>query len=393
MERIRRFTKENPWMLLGLAGIVLLIGISLFYNRQHNAAGAGSDPKNSPTPISKETGANALVSQAAEPQEPTEPPVSPTPTTDPHQGMVRSTLTNEWMEESMAGRRPIAVMLNNVKVAVPQTGISHAGIVYECMVEGNVTRLMAVIEDYEGLAKIGSVRSCRAYYVYWALEWDALYLHYGGPVKYVSELLKRSDVHNLDGTYLEGLTFYRTSDRKAPHNAYGSGEGVVLGADKRGYPLTHTERFVERHFRFAPDGEPNLLSEGILAKRVEPGYSYNQPWFAYNEEDGLYYRYQYGQPQIDDMTGEQLAYKNVIFQFAESKTLDHNGYLSFTTKASNMDGYYITNGRAIPVTWSKTGDFEPTRFYDADGNEIVLNTGKTWICVIQNSKRGNVVLE
>ncbi len=393
MERIRRFTKENPWMLLGLAGIILLVGISLFYNRQHDAAGAGSDRQTSPTPISKEASANASVSQTAKPPEPTEPPCTPTPTVDPHQGMVRSQLTNEWIEEELAARRPIAIMLNNVKVAVPQSGISRAGIVYECMVEGNVTRLMAVIGDYEGLAKIGSVRSCRAYYVYWALEWDALYLHYGGPVKYVSRLLKRSDVHNLDGTYLEGLTFYRTRDRKAPHNAYASGEGVVLGADKKEYPLTHTEHYSEGHFRFAPEGEPNLLPGGLPANRAEPGYSYNRPCFVYNEKDGLYYRYQYGEPQIDEMTGEQLAYKNVIFQFAESKTLDHNGYLSFTTQAANMDGFYITNGRAIPVTWSKSGDFAATRFYDADGKEIVLNTGKTWICVIQNSKRDQTVIQ
>ncbi len=391
MKRIKRFTKENPWMLLGLAGLVLLLGLSLLYQRQH-ASGAETAAKNVASPTPKEE-ADAPLQATKAPASTKAPTTVPSPTTDPHQGMVRSPLTNEWMDESMANRRPIAVMLNNVKVAVPQSGIASAGIVYECMVEGNVTRLMAVIEDYEGLAKIGSVRSCRAYYLDWALEWDALYMHYGGPVKYVSELLRRSDVHNLDGTYLEGLTFYRTSDRKAPHNAYASGEGVILGADKKGYPLTHTENFVARHFQFASEEEPNLLLQGVSAKRVEPGYTYHKPYFVYNEEDGLYYRYQFGEPQIDERTGEQLAYKNIIFQFAASKTLDRNGYLSFATKASNMGGYFITNGRAIPIVWSKSSDYEPTRFYDENGQEISLNTGKTWICVIQNSKKDAVVLE
>ena len=128
------------------------------------------------------------------------------------EGKVRSNVTYEWIDEEVANTRPIAVMFNNIDVACPQTSISKAGVIYECNVEGNLTRLMGIIEDWKSLEKIGSVRSCRDYYVYWAMEWDAIYCHFGGPALYVKDVLARDDVDNLDGTILDGTVYYRSSD-------------------------------------------------------------------------------------------------------------------------------------------------------------------------------------
>ena len=317
---------------------------------------------------------------------PTETP-TPTPTPIPA-NMTRSDVTNEWITKDIAETRPIAVMLNNKEEAVPQSGISRAGIVYEAPTEVDIQRLMAIIEDYQGLEKIGSVRSSRHYYIDWMLEWDAIYCHFGGST-YASKILKRSDIHNLDGMALDGTTYYRTTDRVAPHNAYTAGDRIVAECKRRNYPMTHTANYVKSHFTFAPDDAPNELPDGFAATYAAPGYPLNKPYFTYNEQDGLYYRWQYGDKQIDEMNGQQLAYKNVIFQYCKWKLMgDGTSRIDMTTIGSG-NGYFITNGKAIPIRWTKNSQFEPTKYYDMSGNEISLNTGKTWICEIKETNADN----
>ena len=95
---------------------------------------------------------------------------------------VKSYLTGENVPESIGRRRPVAVMMGNNSSGAPQSGIGHAGVVYEAPVEGNITRLMGILEDYDSLERIGSVRSCRDYYLFYANEFNAIYAHYGQAV-------------------------------------------------------------------------------------------------------------------------------------------------------------------------------------------------------------------
>lgn len=312
------------------------------------------------------------------------------------EGMVRSQLTNEFVSKEVAKRRPVAVMINNIINAVPHSGISQAGVIYECVVEGSLTRMMAVFEDWENIEKIGPVRSCRDYYVYWAYEWDAIYCHFGGPKLYVDAVLSREDTNNLDGTALDGTVYFRTSDRKAPHNAYASGSGIMKGVELKKYKLKHTENYREGHYTFTPASKQNTLSQvsgSFDATYLEPGYLINKPYFEYNPEDGLYYRYQYGKAHVDKENGEQLAFKNVIFQNTYYETRDDHGYLAFQDHDDTRDGYFFTNGKGIHVRWKKSSDYSPTRYYDDDGNEIVLNTGKTFVCIVQDQKSDKVVVK
>lgn len=99
----------------------------------------------------------------------------------PAEGMVRSRLTNEWVDADVAATRPIAVMIPNEAAAIPQYSLSAASILYEANVENRMTRMMAVYEGWEDLDKIGNIRSLRDYYAYWAFEWDAFLVHFGGP--------------------------------------------------------------------------------------------------------------------------------------------------------------------------------------------------------------------
>lgn len=313
-----------------------------------------------------------------------------TTTEESREGQVKSRLTGEWVDEEIGNRRPVAVMFNNIIDAVPQSGIEKAGVVYEAPVEGALTRLMGVIEDYDDLDKIGSVRSCRLYYIYFAKEFDAIYTHFGQAV-YALSLLESDKVDNLNGLQLDGDCFYRTSDRVAPHNAYIDADGIRRGIERFGYRTDYEEDF-ERHYKFNEDKDNEIvLTGGQTANKVTPGYAINKPWFEYNEDDGLYYRFQYGEEQIDEATGNQLAYKNIIMQVVDYYDYG-DGYLYITTNGSGS-GKYITNGKAIDITWRKDEEFGVTRYYDAKGEEITLNTGKTWVCIIQDDREDKIVLE
>ncbi len=315
----------------------------------------------------------------------------------PEEGMVRSTLTNEWISGDIEKNRPIAIMVPNDSAALPHYNISKADILYECPVEGGITRTMAVIKDWENLDRIGNVRSCRDYFVYWSFEWDAVYLHFGGPY-YINELVERSDTDHITGCAYgdkrtDGLyenTFYRATDKKAPHNAYASADGINKGIEKFKISKTYRDGYYNPdHFKFASYKEPNTLeqySNAVTAKEIDmtSAYPVTKTSFSYNESDGLYYRSMYGKADVDAANNnEQLSFKNVFVQFTYHEVRDAKDYLAFQVHDTKRDGYFFTNGKGIHVTWKKTTDYEPTKYYDDDGNEVEVNTGKTMICIVK----------
>ncbi len=312
----------------------------------------------------------------------------------PGEDMVRSPLTNEWVSAEAAATRPIAVMIPNEKDAVPQYNLSRASVVYEANVEGRMTRLMALYEDWEDLGQIGNVRSLRSYFAYWAFEWDAFLVHYGGPF-FVNDLIEQPTTENINGALsTDSLAFYRTSDRQAPHNAYTDGQRLYRKILEKGYSLSYRGLTDDHHFLFASEAEPNTLEQ--YGDRAESAayidlsgcYPLTRCYFELNEADGLYYRSQHlvgddDGPHVDGATGEQLAFKNVLIQCVKSEDLGlSEGYLVFQCHDDTRGGWYFTNGKGIPVTWKKDSDYGATHYYDDDGNEILLNTGKTMICVV-----------
>ena len=316
----------------------------------------------------------------------------------PAEGMVRSRLTNEWVDEEVAKTRPIAVMVPNSKTA-SQYNLSKASVLYECNVEGSMTRLMAVWEDWENLDKIGNVRSCRDYYLYWAFEWDAIYIHYGGPF-YIDDLIAREDTQNINCIDYANATF-RDTAKNSTDNAFTSAERIKEAADYYGYPTEYRDGYSdENHFQFASKSEPNTLeqySDAIDAKKIDmsPAYPVTNCYFVYNEETGLYERFQHlsgdsDGPHVDLATNEQLAFKNVLVQNTYFEVRDQKGYLAFQCHDTTRDGWFFTNGKGIHVTWEKTADYSATRYYDDDGNEIKLNTGKTMICILEDGDSFNV---
>ena len=314
-------------------------------------------------------------------------------TLPPKEGMVRSPLTNEWVTAETAGTRPIAVIIPNEASAIPHYNLSKASVLYEANVEERMTRMMAIFENWTDLDKIGNVRSLRTYYGYWSFEWDAFLVHYGGPF-YVDDLVAFPDTQNLNGILSkESVGFYRTTDRKAPHNVYTSGARLLKIIQDKEYSTEYRNLADQSHYNFATPSSPNTLdqygSEAKTATYIDMSgcYPLTRCYFRYDEEDGLYYRYQHLSGGTDgphlDADGEQLTFKNILVQNTYCEELS-DGYLVFQCHDTTRDGWYFTNGKGIHVNWEKTSDYGATRYYDDNGNEILLNTGKTMICIVED---------
>lgn len=313
-------------------------------------------------------------------------------------GYVRSVYTNEWIPANQALFRPIAVMMPTDKKAQPSYGIGNAKILYEIMEEGEISRQLAVIDDWHTLPQIGNIRSCRAYYIPQATEWDPILIHFGGVV-YMKDRIMAADINNLSGSAQYGVgggtvganAFFRTTDKKAPHNAYTSGQNVINTCIQLDYSLLIRDGYYNpKHFTFA-QGVNTLEQYATAAKTanvidLSQIFTYTKSAFAYNPADGLYYKTLHGEPQVDALTGQQLTFANVIVQNTKWCKLDQNGYLYFQNYDTTEDGYYFTKGKAIHVTWQKTGDYTPTVYYDDFGNEIQLNEGKTYIAIAQKER-------
>lgn len=313
-------------------------------------------------------------------------------------GKLQSYLTGEWKAEEVAARRPLAVMIPNNAQAMPQYGISQASIIYEAPVEGRITRLMAVFEDFDDLDHIGPVRSSRDYFVYTAMGYQAFYCNWGLARPYVEELINRDTVYNIsagvEGIYNPADEAYGRISRPGyatEFTGYLFIDGVKEAVERLGYDWEYDEDYVPQ-FSFVTEEHraEELYEDEADVSVIRPGgtdgnsggYGAYNPYFEYKEEDGLYYRFQDGGKQIDEMNQEQLAVSNVVLQFCHGEVRDSHDYLAFGVHGDG-EALVFTGGKVIPARWSRMdGDGVPPKFYDADGEEIIFNQGKTWICNI-----------
>ncbi|MBE5957867.1 MAG: DUF3048 domain-containing protein [Lachnospiraceae bacterium] len=309
-------------------------------------------------------------------------------TTAETESLPASKLTGEPVSEKIAKRRPVAVMINNISDSLPQYGIEKAGVIYECPVEGGITRLMALFDDYSKLNRIGSIRSCRIYYCYFALEWDAIYCHFGQS-KYAVDFLHSGNIDNVSA-YNAPSFYFQTSDRYAPHNTFINTKGVDGAIKALKYRRKYKDGY-EGHFQFAEKENPIILSEGTAAKTIEIDYPHNHPVFQYDKSSGTYLRSQLGQKHIDKNTGHQLAFKNVLIQFVDTAIYPDGKSIDMTVTGKG-EGYYITNGNAVKIKWSKSKKASgQTKYVNAEtGEDIVLNQGKTFVCVVGNKTAVNI---
>ena len=321
---------------------------------------------------------------------------TPAPTLEPsREGMAKSKLTGLWVKDEVVNQRPIAVMLNNITYANPQSGILDASILYEALVEGGITRLMGLYEKIEKDSltanRLGSIRSARHYFVSFADEYDAIFLHYG-QTKYAQNKIDELGIDTINGMGGVGVnSFYRDNAIKAPHNAFTSLEGINKAIKAGKYRTTYEEDY-EGHFQFYE--KDTILSSDIVANEVSLAFSkQSTPVFLYDSGKGIYLRNQYEKPHLDANTKEQLSFKNIIIQFVKEWDIDKNGYQTMELENASGEGYYISNGKKIDITWEKNESARRMRYYTLDGQELMMNAGKTYVAVFPNNRVNDVIIE
>ena len=272
--------------------------------------------------------------------------------------------------------RPIAVMIDNHDDAWPQAGLQRAYMVYEIIVEGGETRLMALFKGADDVEKIGPVRSARHYFIDYAMENDAIYTHFGESPQASSDIKKYS-IAEIDGISEDGTTFWRVKDKVVPHNAVTSMENLIQSAKNKNYRMTSNEDSV---LNYVTD-EVNL-EDGQGAVSVTIPHSQLQTVsYEYDEENKVYERFARKEAQVDWDTDEPITVKNIIITFCDNYTLSdtENKGRQGLKNIGTFDGYYITNGKAIKIKCIKNARDEKTVYQDLNGNEIDVNDGNTFV--------------
>lgn len=290
-------------------------------------------------------------------------------------------LTGLETTEELSNIRPVGIMINNIKQATPQQGISQADVIYEVLAEGGISRLFCLFTDYASLPETGSIRSSRDYYIDLADAHDAIYVHCGGsPAAY--DTLKARGTNNMDGIYFS-TPFYRNEWRKKhmgmEHSMMTTGERLVKGIEEKGYRTTSDfkQPFSFKESVSALEGE-NVTDAKTIA--VEFSY-YAKSTFDYDETTGTYLKGQFSAPHIDSNNNAQLAFENVILLYASQGAVknDEKGRIHVDFIGTG-DGIYITNGKSEPIKWSKESRTSSYTLYKADGaTELLLNPGKTYV--------------
>ena len=301
--------------------------------------------------------------------------------------------------------RPIAVMIDNHSGAWPQANLNKAYLIYEIIVEGAETRLMALFKG-QNLEKIGPVRSSSHYFLDYALENDAIYVHHGWSPQAQNDISKLK-VNNINGITESSKDFWRLKDKgaphKAPHNLFTSTASILKIAERKGYETTSSQESVLNYTAYEFNLEDKYEIEKIeevnenentveqltieettamIAKNVTIPHSKSQiVRYEYNEETKTYTRYARNKLQTDYITGEPVTTKNIIITMCDNYTLadSENKGRQGLKNIGTFDGYYITNGNAIKIKCIKTEREVKTVYKDLEGNEIMVNDGNTFI--------------
>ena len=314
------------------------------------------------------------------------PSPSPTPAPPPKVASpINGVMLDRAVYESLQAKAPLAIMIENHPDARPQSGLNQADLVYEAIAEGGITRFMAVYWSTEA-ARIQYVRSARIYYIQWAAELSAVYCHWGqvedpGPVD-VWPVLARLNVRDLNGLILGEEVGYRDESRYAPHNVF-TDTGLLWRSAQAhsfsGPPVVEAWKFKEDEPQRA--GNPaERLAPVVNVTFGSPGSEFDVVW-NYDPATNGYLRSMGGAPHTDATTGEQVSARDIAVQFAPLRPSGIKAYNIIDTVGTGSSVIF-QDGVAKVGTWRKDSESGRTRFFDAIGQEIPFDRGRTWIEVV-----------
>ncbi len=285
------------------------------------------------------------------------------------------------------GKRPVAVMVNNLKGALPQYGVAQADMIYEVPVEGGITRLLAVYADYSSMPDVCSIRSCRYYYPILAFGMDAIYCHWGMDKTIAADTLDRLGIDRMDGGgAANGVIFFRDAERAktyaSEHTGYLKGSAMAEAIEtKFGF---RTETKAGSAFQFNSETAP-VAPAGTPCKSIDVAFSNSYfSTFTYDAASKTYLKQHSGKPHMDGRANTQLAFTNVLALQTTVQTRA-DGYL-MDVELKSGTGYYVSQGAVQKIKWSKAAENQPIVLTDEAGQTLHINAGKTYIGVIGKNK-------
>ena len=290
-----------------------------------------------------------------------------------------SPLTGNLVPDQASTTMPVtAVMIENSPDARPQSGLKDSGVVFEAIAEGGITRFM-VLYQQEKPSLIGPVRSIRIYDDEWVAPFNASVAHVGGSMAGLAEV-RDGSYRDIDQFFNSG-SYYRTNDRAAPHNVYTTSALLDALNAKKGYTGSTFVGFTR------VDGKPVATPDATSINITISSALYNST-YAYDKTTNTYARSQGGAPHLDRESG-QITPSVVIAMRDNETTVLQDGYREAITTVGSGAATIFQNGTAIPVTWTKTSKTAQITFADANGKDVPLVRGQTWIAAVPNNG-GNV---
>lgn len=266
-----------------------------------------------------------------------------------------------------------AIMIENSPDARPQSGLKKSGVVYEAIAEGGITRFL-VIYQQEKPQLIGPVRSLRPYYVDWLAPYNASVAHVGGSAAALKEI-RNGSYRDIDQFFNAG-TYWRATDRYAPHNVYTSFERLDALNKAKGFTKSNFTGFTRVDGK--PSSKPNATNVTINVS--SPLYNST---YVYNAKTNTYLRSQAGAPHLDREDG-QITPAVVVALRVDMTRIMEDGYRESIKTTGSGEAVIFQNGAAKTVTWKKTNRASQLSFVDADGKDVALVRGQTWITAVPN---------
>ncbi len=263
------------------------------------------------------------------------------------------------------------IMIENSPDARPQSGLKGAGVVYEAIAEGGITRFLALYQNTKP-DLIGPVRSVRMYYVDWLAPYNASIAHVGGSANALAEV-RNGNYRDLDQFFNAG-TYWRATDRYAPHNVYTSFTNLDALNAAKGYTSSSFTSFAR------VDGKPAETPNATSVTINFSGPLYNTT-YAYDKATNTYARSEGGEPHLDREAG-QISPSVVIAMKVNMSLVMEDGYREQINTSGTGQAYIFQNGTVTEATWQKTDHNAPLTLLDSAGTPIPLVRGQTWIAAV-----------